>query len=333
MTGGMEPFPACGRVKFALALAMSLLPLPALALDIEGHRGARGLMPENTLPAFARALSLGVHTLELDTAVTKDGVVVISHDPVLNPNITRGPDGKWLEAPGPAIVTLTYEELSRYDVGRLKPGTRYAEGFPEQKPMDGTRIPRLADLFDLVHKSGNRAVRFDIEIKTDPRKPHETLTPEKHAEHLVEAIRAGGMMARVTIQSFHWPSLRRVRTIAPDIPTACLTAQQTWLNNVVDPAWTAPKKLSEHGGSVPRLVRAAGCKTWSAHYRDVTEALVREAHLQRLKVAVWTVNEMRDMGILIAMGVDSIITDRPDLLRQALTDNGLPVPKPTPVTP
>ncbi len=145
-----------------------LLTSSALAFDLIGHRGARGLAPENTLPSFARALSLGVTVLELDTAITKDGVIVISHDPSLNPNITRDKDGKWLAKPGPAIHSLTFNELQQYDVGRLKPNTNYAKSFPEQKSVDGTRIPRLADLFALVKKSGNEQVRFNIELKVSP---------------------------------------------------------------------------------------------------------------------------------------------------------------------
>ena len=140
-----------------LALLLLLSVAPAVsALDLQAHRGGRGLAPENTLPAFANALSIGVDTLELDADITRDGVVVIAHDPSLNPNIYRGPDGKWLEAKGPAIHALSYEELSRYDVGRLKPGTKYANGFPEQKAVDGTRVPRLADLFALVKRQRQR---------------------------------------------------------------------------------------------------------------------------------------------------------------------------------
>src|SRR5512143_713461 len=118
-----------------------LLNSSALAFDLIGHRGARGLAPENTLPGFARALSVGVTILELDTAITKDGVIVISHDPRLNPNITRDKDGKWLSTPGPSIHSLTFNELQPYDVGRLKPDTDYARPLPEQRPVDGTRSP------------------------------------------------------------------------------------------------------------------------------------------------------------------------------------------------
>ena len=144
----------------------------ASTFDLQGHRGARGLMPENTLPAFAKALEIGVTTLELDTNITKDGVVVITHDPVLNPDLARLPDGKWLEMPadkGPYIFSLSYAELQKFDVGRIKPGTKYAERYPEQQSVDGTRIPRLADLFALVRKSGNENVRFNIETKLSRR--------------------------------------------------------------------------------------------------------------------------------------------------------------------
>ena len=141
-----------GTMLLARLLAISLAVFAttgAAAFDLQGHRGARGLAPENTLTAFQIALDLGVDTLECDMAITRDGVVVIYHDLRLNPDITRGPDGKWLDKPGPEISALTFEELQQYDVGRIKPGTDYARQFPEQKAVDGTRIPRLADLFDL----------------------------------------------------------------------------------------------------------------------------------------------------------------------------------------
>src|SRR5687768_11328173 len=160
-----------------ICVGLNMLPTSSLALDLQGHRGARGLRPENTLPAFAHALSLGVTTLELDTGITKDGVVVVSHDPALNPDITRGPGEKWLERAGPAIRGLTYEELQRYDVGAIKPGSAYAKRFSAQQPVERTRIPRLVDLFALVRNSGNGSVRFNIETKISPLAPNETAAP------------------------------------------------------------------------------------------------------------------------------------------------------------
>src|SRR2546430_2645680 len=121
--------------------------MPATAFDLQGHRGARGLAPENTIEAFSTALSIGVTTLELDVGMSKDGVLVVHHDEWLNPDITRGPEGAFLSQRGPAIHSLTLEELKRYDVGRIKPGTAYAARFPLQRPHDGARIPTLAELF------------------------------------------------------------------------------------------------------------------------------------------------------------------------------------------
>ena len=207
----------------ALILLILLLVCPAMAFDLQGHRGARGLAPENTLPAFAKALSLGVTTLELDVGVTKDDVVVVMHDRRLNPDVVRGPDGAWLTASGPAIRDLSFSELSRYDVGRLKPGSRYAQGFPDQTPVDGARVPRLAEVFALAAKAGNASVRFNIETKISPLAPAETLAPEPFARALVAEIRKAGMTSRATIQSFDWRTLTVVQAEAPEIVTVYLS--------------------------------------------------------------------------------------------------------------
>ena len=136
--------------RLALILAAALLaPLHAAqAFDLQGHRGARGLAPENTIAGFAKALAIGVHTLETDIAINRDGVLLISHDPSLNPDITRGPDGQFLAARGPVIFHTPWAELQRYDVGRLRPGTRYAGQYPDQQPVDGARLPALMDRID-----------------------------------------------------------------------------------------------------------------------------------------------------------------------------------------
>src|SRR5580698_9247957 len=110
------------------------------AFNLQGHRGARGLFPENTLEGFAAALAIGVTTFELDVAMTADGVPVVSHDAAFNPDLVRGPDGAWLAAPGPLISTLRLAELAAYDVGRMRPGSEYAAQFPGQAPHDGARI-------------------------------------------------------------------------------------------------------------------------------------------------------------------------------------------------
>jgi glycerophosphoryl diester phosphodiesterase len=314
-------------------VAFLVMANPVHALDIQGHRGARGLLPENTLPAFARALEIGVTTLELDCAITKDGVVVVSHDPALNPDITRGPDGQWLRETGPAIWSLTFEELQRYDVGRLNPARAYAKRWPDQQAVDGTRVPRLADLFALAQRSGNETVRFNIETKVSPLEPARTAGPEDFARKLIAAIRAAKMEKRTVIQSFDWRTLAVVQKEAPEIPTVYLTAESGSAANLSrsgDSPWTAGIRFRDHG-SVPRMVKAAGGAVWSPNFGDLTREAVKEARSLGLKVVPWTVNQDLDMRRLIDWGVDGMISDRPDLLRRVAGEAGLPLPPSTPV--
>ncbi|MDH3286202.1 MAG: glycerophosphodiester phosphodiesterase [Betaproteobacteria bacterium] len=307
------------------------------ALDLQGHRGARGLAPENTLAAFARALSIGVTTLEMDCAVTKDGVAVIGHDSVLNPDLTRGPDGNWLTNPGPRIRDLTYEELQRYDVGRINPASAYAKRWPEQQAVDGARIPRLSDVFNLVRKAANDTVRFNIETKTSPLAPDETVAPEVFARVLISAVRAAGMADRTAIQSFDWRTLAVVQADAPEIATVYLTTVSDFMDNIQasrpSSPWTAGLHVSQFEGAIPRMVKAAGGAVWSPYSGDLTREAVKEAHAFGLKVVVWTVNEPADMRRLIDWGVDGIISDRPDVLRRVAGEKGAVLPPPTPVAP
>lgn len=324
-------------IRLLLAAVLSAVPLAVLGLDLQGHRGVRGLAPENTLPGFATALSLGVTTLELDVGVTRDGVVVIAHDRRLNPDIARGPDGRWLDAPGPAIHDLSYAELVRYDVGRLNPARRYAGRYPGQTPADGARIPRLAELFALVRKSGNETVRFNIETKISPLDPQESLPPTEFARALIAEIRKAGMAARSAVQSFDWRTLAVVQAEAPEIATVHLSAQQRWLDNVLAESaggspWTAGVQFAAHG-SVPRMVKAAGGKTWSPFFGDLDRARLDEARRLGLAVVVWTVNEPEHIAAMLDLGVDGIISDRPDLVRAEMKRRGMALPPPTPVAP
>lgn len=319
---------------FAVLLAMTGA---AQALDLQGHRGARGLLPENTLPAFAQALGIGVTTLELDAAVTRDGVVVVSHDATLNPDITRGPDGLWLARDDLAIHTLTWSELQQYDVGRIRPQTAYAQRFPLQRPVDGARMPQLTGVFALARRAGNSTVHFNIETKISPEQPQQTPAPEVFARALIQLVRAEKLESRVTIQSFDWRTLQVVQQEAPQIATVYLTVQQSWQDNIrageASSPWTAGFHVSRHGGSVPQMIKAAGGTAWSPHFADVSREAVREAQQAGLKVVVWTVNEPRDIARMIDFGVDGIISDYPDRLRRIAAERGLSLPPATPVTP
>jgi glycerophosphoryl diester phosphodiesterase len=302
--------------------------------DIEAHRGGRALRPENTLPAFANALSMGVDTLELDMGVTKDGVVVVSHERGLNPDLARAPDGHYIDA-GIPYVDLTLAQVKTYDVGQIRPGSAYAAQFPQQLAVPGTRIPTLAEVFALVRRSGDTHVRLNIETKIDPSRPQESLDPEHFVAVVLALLRGERFSDRVMIESFDWRTLLLVQKLAPKIPTVYLTQQTGPDPNIYadkSSPWTAGYDPPNYGGSVVRAVKAAGGRIWSPYYRDVDARSILEAHQLGLPVIVWTVNDAHEMAHLIDLGVDGIISDRPDVLRAVAAKQGLPLPHGAPVT-
>lgn len=318
---------ASAKSAAALAIAMSFtLNAPAAhAIDLQGHRGARGLVPENTLPAFERALAIGVTTLELDIGLTADNAVIIAHDTYLNPAIVRDATGQWLTDKGPNLASLTLAQVQTYDVGRINPATPYAKTFSTQEPLDGARIPTLAALFERVKALGATHVRFNIETKINPTQPDDTVNPERMVRTLLNVVRDAGMLGRVTIQSFDWRTLQIVQGFEPSVPTAYLSIQTANTDNIRDGQWTAGFKLAEHG-SVPKMVKAAGGAVWSPNGGAVTEALVKEAQALGLKVIPWTINTPAQMDRLLSWSVDGLITDYPDRLRTVMQTRGLPLP-------
>jgi glycerophosphoryl diester phosphodiesterase len=328
--------PTTAVVALALTswLASCSTPAPTAMtrppFDLQGHRGARGLAPENTLAAFDKAMDLGVNTLELDIGVTRDGVAVIAHDPKLNPNLTRDAQGKWLDTTGPAIVSLTLTQVQSHDVGRLKPDTRYAQTYAQQQPRDGERIPTLLALFDRVQTRRAQHVRFNIETKLTPDEPSATVDVPTFVRVLLADVDAKGLRDRVTVQSFDWRTLRETKRVAPMIETACLTVQQSWMDNLSSGRWTAGITLGEHGGLPPRMVKAAGCEVWSPYFGDVTEPLLAEARRLKLVVVPWTVNAPADIERLLDLKVDGLISDYPDRVRSAMQRRGMPLPPSVP---
>jgi glycerophosphoryl diester phosphodiesterase len=289
-----------------------------------GHRGAAGLAPENTLAAFARACSIGVDAVELDVLLTADRKAVVYHDFSLTPELTRTPDGKWLEsASPPAIKDLRLVDLKTYDVGRLKPGTRYSRRYPEQTSVDGERIPTLREVIRLHKKQCDTATQLWIEIKTTPEKPDLTPAPEAVSEMVVKILREEKISDRTRILSFDWRNLVYVQKIAPDISTVYLSLEGVRLNNIKPgqpgaSPWMAGLDIDDFSGSIPRAVQAAGGRCWAPYYKHVTISNLQTAHELGIQVFVWTPDSRTVMKRLIEMGVDGIITNRPDRLRSVL---------------
>ena len=289
-----------------------------------GHRGAAGLAPENTLSAFSRACEIGVDAAKLDVLLSADGEAVVYHDFRLNSELTRTPDGKWLTPTSPpAIKDLKLSELKTYDVGRLKPGTRYSRRYPEQQAADGERISTLREVIQLHQKKCGPATQLWIEIKTTPEKPELTPPPQVVSEMVVQILREEKVSDRARILSFDWRNLVHVQKIAPDIPTVYLSLEGVRLNNIKPgrpgaSPWMAGLDIDDFSGSIPRAVQAAGGLYWAPYYRHVTSGNIQTAHQLGIRVFVWTPDTPSAMKRLIEMGVDGIITNRPDILRLVL---------------
>lgn len=270
------------------------------AFDIEGHRGCRGLMPENTIPAMMKALELGVTTLEMDAVITKDKQVILSHEPFFNHEITTGPDGKYVTEQDERslnIYRMTYAQTQTYDVG-LKPHPR----FPNQKRLKATK-PLLKEVIDNVeayHKlNGGRTVFYNIETKTQPATDgtfHPS--PSEFVNTLMSVINGANISDRVIIQSFDFRTLQILHKRYPAVNTAALVEDFD------------KRTLEEH-------LKVLGFKPtiYSPHYSLVNKELIAACHDQQIKVIPWTVNDKAAIDQLKALGVDGIITDYPDLLK------------------
>jgi glycerophosphoryl diester phosphodiesterase len=293
-------------------------------LHIIGHRGAAGLLPENTLSAFKHACVLGVDGVELDVLVSADGELVVHHDYRLKPEIARSPDGAWVSASiPPAIRDLTLVQLKSYDVGRLQPKTSYAARYPEQTPVDGERIPTLKEAIQLFKAACGPSTRLLIEIKTSPEEPDLTPPPEAVADKVAGLVGEEGLADRVLVISFDWRSLVHIQKTAPELATAYLTMVSGGLNNLKPgqygtSPWTAGIDVDDFNGSAPKAVKAAGGRIWSPYFKNLTAESLAEARQLGLAVYVWTVDKPEDMQRMIDMKVDGITTNRPDVLKRLL---------------
>ncbi|MEI9814768.1 MAG: glycerophosphodiester phosphodiesterase [Acidobacteriota bacterium] len=264
----------------ALLLCFGMAYGEQARIEVHGHRGARARFPENTMPAFEYAIAQGVDVLELDLGVTKDNILVVSHDSFLKPPICTGPK------PEANIRDLTLKEIREWDCGAVR-----NPNFPDQKMVKGTRMPTLDEVFGLASKG---KFRFNIETKIEPDKPKLTPEPDEFAKLVVAAIRKHHLESRVIVQSFDFRTLIAMKRLAPEIQLSALYTGE-------------PKSFVE-------IAHAAGATIVSPEYRLVTAEQVRAAHAAGLKVVPWTANAPADWARLIAAGVDGIITDDPAAL-------------------
>lgn len=279
--------------------------------QVVGHRGARGLYPENTLEGFLAARNAGVRRFEVDIAVTADDVPVLYHDLVLNPDITRGPEGMWLARSGPPIGSVTLAELAAYDVGRIRLGSGYAARFPVQEAIDSARIPTLSAVLEALPEAD-----FTIELKTDPSQSEVTISGPRMAELVVGVAEAAGALRRIRVQSFDWSGPRHLGRIRPDIARAWLTEPKTVADAKI--WWGVERK----GRSVPEMIVAEGGDVWAPEWESLVEADVKEAERLGIRVIPWTVNEPEAIGRLAKWGVAGVITDRPDVAMKEIGQVG-----------
>lgn len=288
------------------------------SIEVQGHRGARGLWPENTLDGFVRAAELGVDVLELDCVLSADGQVIVHHDLYFNPDITRQ-DGQWLKNATQPLREQTLAQIQAVDVGSIRPGTDYAKRFASQQAM-AARIPTLTEVLSST-KDRWPNLRYNIELKLDPFDQRGSSKASALAAGVVEVVRKSGLAARVTIQSFVFEALSTTRKIAPQIPCAALTSEGPSHNTVLrgngNSRWTG-RDVRAFGGLVPRMVKDVGCSIWSPSHHDVTSQNLAEARRLGLRTIVWTVNEPDDIERMIALRVDGIISDYPDRVLQRI---------------
>ncbi len=267
----------------------------AQTLDIQGHRGARGLLPENTIPAFLRALDEGVTTLELDVVITKDKKVVISHEPYMSGSICTKPDGNAVagkESQNFNIYEMTYEEVKGFDCG-----SRGNTRFPEQQKMSAVK-PLLTDMIDAVEaylaKNNLPKVGYNIELKSSPSRDGVYHPQVNEFSDIVQNTIADKLPAsRYTIQCFDFRVLQYFHKTYPDVSLVALVENRKGV-----------KANIESLGFTPQV--------YSPNFKLIGKKDIDYCHEQGMKVVPWTVNTVKDMNQLVEKGVDGIITDYPD---------------------
>ncbi|MEV5743612.1 glycerophosphodiester phosphodiesterase family protein [Microbispora rosea] len=301
-------------------------------VELHGHRGARGLRPENTLPGLAFALELGVDALEFDVAMSADGQLVLTHDLHVSAVTSADtgmavPGDEMFPYVGKPIIALTLPQLRTLDVGvRLpeRPDDRFAL---TQVPLPDTRMPTLGAVLGLIGALGADDVRLHVELKSDPTRPDLCADPRRFVEEVVHELDRHDRLLRSALLSFDWRILEAARPMVER--RYALVERDTMI-----PAWMNGIRLGEVGGDLAAAAAAVGATALSPDRVLVDEALMTGAARQGLPVVVWTVNEPDEAARLIDLGAAGIVTDYPDRMRRLWKARGLPLPGPvTPLRP
>lgn len=311
-------------------------------LDIQAHRGGLGLYTESTLQAFANALTLGVTTLELDTQVSKDGYVVVTHDRQVLPFRCLDTDPAHANDPDFPYVGKYVKDLTWVQLQTLDCGSQQAQPHNNQQTVPGARLILLSEVFDLVRQHEAHDVMLNIETKVEAGAPHETVAREPFVRAVLEQIREHNMHDQVTIQSFDWGALMLVRELEPELPIIALSNAQSFLQCGMEGAspWTGGIDMDDFDCNLPAAAASFGADAISPvhglpqngritdedYQAFTTQEMVEQAHDLGMKVIPWTINDPATMEHLIELGVDGIITDYPDRLRELLTQRNEPLP-------
>jgi glycerophosphoryl diester phosphodiesterase len=310
-------------------------------IEVYAHRGARCYAPENTIAGYTTGLAIGTDWVDMDIVMSKEGEVIVSHDIWLNPDLVRGPDGKFITEKM-LVKSLLLSQIKQFDVGRLDTASSYSKFFPAQAGMDGITMPTLREVIRHVNSKTNNNVGFQIEFKTDPEHPDWTYTPAKFAAALYKILLEEKIILNCEIQSFDWRCLYELQKLDHSIRTAYLTEwdnEPGTPNSFFDPdpakagLWTGGILVKDHKNSIPQMVKDMGGSCWEPEDVELTRATLDEAHRLGLKVVVWTWPEHSGtvfdpvlVSKLISWGVDGIITDDPGMLISMLAARNYSLP-------
>ncbi|GII53578.1 putative glycerophosphoryl diester phosphodiesterase precursor (GlpQ) [Planotetraspora thailandica] len=308
--------------------------------DLQAHRGGAGLVAESTLAAFANALELGVSTLELDIQITQDGEAVVSHDRKIDGRKCKDTSPAFASDPEFPYVGKFIKDLTVKQIKTMDCGSQTLPEFPGQRPAPKAHMALLTEVFDLVKAYHAKDVMMNVETKFEAGSPTETAPREQFVQVAAREIREAGMLKQVTIQSFDWGALMRMHQVEPRLPLVALT-NPDYQGVPGTEVWLGGLDLDDFGGDPLKAIKSFGASAFSPlpgdpegstvtdpEYRPyVTRQLVDEAHSLGIKVIPWTVDDKPTMNAMIDAGVDGIITDYPDRLREIMADRGYKLPK------